>query len=104
MPSTVASRGCADLLRDLVARVRHEHGQASARALVNGSQRPPDSDLAALGVADHFPVMVAAQDVNRHLLSSVEQLLTTVERERSRGWPPGQIRSPPAGRSPPSVR
>lgn len=81
MPSTTASRDRADRLRERIAAIRESHAQATVHAQVEHTDRPPESHLAALGVADHLPAAVASQEVNRQLLASVENLLTFVERE-----------------------
>ncbi len=57
---------------------------ATARAGMDGTETPPSSQLGALGVADHFPAMVEAQDVNRHLIGSLEHLLLLIEQEQER--------------------
>lgn len=84
MSSTTASRARADLLRERIATVRKGHARATALAQVQGTVPPPESHLAAFGVADHFPAMVASQEVNRHLLASLANLLTYIEREQGR--------------------
>ena len=94
MPQTTASRDRADLLRNRVATVRKAHSVARARARARARAQaleiepPPYSHLGVLGIADHFPAMVAAQDVDRHLLGSLEQALLRVEHELASGWPP----------------
>jgi len=47
---------------------------------------PPESYLGALG-ALITSLLVASQEVNRHMLAAVENLLTYVERELANGWP-----------------
>jgi hypothetical protein len=84
MSATAASRARADLLRQRIVAIRHEHSVATARAQVAGNAHPPYSHLGALGLADHFPAMVQAQDVNRHLLASLEGLLLLIEQEQAR--------------------
>lgn len=84
MPSTSASRDRADRLRERIATIRKAHAQATALAQVEHTAGPPESHLAALGVADHLPAAVALQEVNRQLLVAVESLLTFVERELER--------------------
>ena len=88
MPQTTASRARADLLRKRIATVRKAHSAARARAQALEIDPPPYSHLGVLGIADHFPAMVAAQDVDRHLLGSLEQALLRVEHELASGWPP----------------
>lgn len=88
MTSTTASRARAALLRQRIASVRTAHARATALAQVHGTAAPPESHLAALGVADHFPAVVASQEVNRHLLASLVDLLTYVEREQGGGVQP----------------
>lgn len=84
MPSTTASRDRAARLRQRIATTRKTHSQATALAQVHNTLGPPESHLSALGVADHFPAAVASQNVNRQLLTAVENLLTHVERELDR--------------------
>ncbi|UZJ26271.1 hypothetical protein RHODO2019_07665 [Rhodococcus antarcticus] len=84
MRATAASRARADRLRERIAAVRREHSVATARAQVAGTDHPPYSHLGALGLADHFPAMVQAQDVNRHVLASLEGLLLLIEQEQAR--------------------
>lgn len=83
VPASVASRARADLLRDRIAMIRAEHSQATARARADGTELAPYPHLGALGLADHFPAMVAAQAVNRHLLAAFGDLLL-VEQEQQR--------------------
>ncbi|UZJ25892.1 hypothetical protein RHODO2019_05515 [Rhodococcus antarcticus] len=84
MPATAASRARADRLRERIAAIRKEHSVATARARMNGTATPPYSQLGALGVADHFPAMVEAQEVNRHLLGSLGHLLLLIDQEQAR--------------------
>ena len=84
VPATVASRARADLLRDRIAVIRVGHSKATARARADGTELPPYSHLGALGLADHFPAMVAAQVVNRHLLAALGNLLLLIEQEQQR--------------------
>jgi hypothetical protein len=76
-----ASRARADRLRERIAAIRHEHSVATARARMGGTATPPHSQLGALGLADHFPARFQAQDVNRHVLASLEGLLLVIEQE-----------------------
>ncbi|MBC7679383.1 MAG: hypothetical protein H7233_10385 [Pseudorhodobacter sp.] len=87
MPPTVASRARADLLRVRVAAIRAEHSRATARARADDTELPPYSHLGALGLADHFPAMVAAQEVDRHLLAALGNLLLLIEQEQQRAAP-----------------
>jgi hypothetical protein len=84
MTASAASRARADRLRERIAAIRKEHSVATARARMNGTEIPPYSQLGALGVADHLPAMVQAQDVNRHLLASLDGLLLLIEQEQER--------------------
>jgi hypothetical protein len=84
MPASAASRARADRLRERIAAIRKEHSVATARAMMDGTVAPPYSQLGALGLADHVPAMVQAQDVNRHVLASLEGLLLLIEQEQRR--------------------
>ena len=87
VPSTVASRARADLLRNRIATVRAEHSRATARAWADGTELPQYSHLGALGLADHIPAMIAAQEVDRHLLAALEDLLLLIEQEQQQVTP-----------------
>ena len=91
MPSTAASRQRADLLRERIATARKAHAQAVAHARMFDTPEPPDSYLAALGLADFHVAKVAEQTGNRHEHGAMEQLLTFVERELARGWTPRPV-------------
>ena len=88
MPQTAASRARAERLRERIATIRKAHAQAGALAAMTGSEPPPYSHLGLLGVADYFPPVVADQTGDRHLIGSLEDALTLVERELAQGWPP----------------
>jgi hypothetical protein len=84
MPATAASRARADRLRERIAAIRKAHSVATARARADDTPLPSEVHLGALGVADHFAAMVQAQEVNRHLLSSLKDLLLLIEQEQVR--------------------